>query len=140
MEPGSLLTVIEQQLRKQGIDLAQLCADCDPDSAIKVVCVAPDLKASVRQLSEGTRDQVVMVRIDEQTSKTLDDWVETGAVKSRSEGAALFIREGLGVRADELDKLRTALTDVREAKEELRRQASKIIGTEEDSVEDGKVK
>jgi Arc/MetJ-type ribon-helix-helix transcriptional regulator len=135
-EPNGLLALIEQQLKDQGIDLDKLRTDCVSNSSVKVVCVAPDMKASVRELSEGPRDQVVMVRIDEKTRKSLDDWIETGAVRSRSEGAALFIREGLKVRADELDQLRKALTDVRVAKEELRRQASKIIGTGEDPDKD----
>ena len=124
----SIAALIAQQLKHQGVDLDELRAGCSGDLSVKVVCVAPDMQASVRELSEGTRDQVVMVRIDEQTSKALDDWIETGAVKSRSEGAALFIREGLQVRADELNKLRKALSNVRKAKEELRRQAGEIIG------------
>ncbi len=132
-EANSLLALIEQQLKQQGVDLEELRAGCSGGLSVKVVCVAPDMKASVKELSEGTRDQVVMVRIDDQTSKSLDDWIETGAVKSRSEGAALFIREGLKVRADELDKLRKALTDVRKAKEELRRQAGEVIGAGLDS-------
>ena len=126
---NSISALIERQLQRQGVDLDELRAGCADGLSVKVVCVAPDMKASVKALSEGTRDQVVMVRIDEATSKALDDWIETGAVKSRSEGAALFIREGLKVRADELRKLRKALTDVRKAKEELRRQASEIIGS-----------
>jgi hypothetical protein len=49
-------------------------------------------------------------------------------VKSRSEAAALFIREGLKVRADELEHLRDALHDVEEARAKLRRRARDVIG------------
>ena len=59
----------------------------------------------------------------------LDAWVETGAVKSRSEAAALFIREGLGVRESELADLKEALEGVNEAKERLRSRASRVLGT-----------
>ena len=61
-------------------------------SPVKVICVAAGLGDSVRELGEVSRDQVVMARIDEATSKDLDQWVQTGAVRSRSEAAALFIR------------------------------------------------
>lgn len=121
-----ILSVIREQLREQGIDLDTLCG-ADSDAPVKVVCVAPDMKDSVRELGQANRDQVVMVRIDEKTSKTLDNWVETGAVRSRSEGAALFIREGLTVRAQELEKLKGALKEVEAAKQKLRRQAKEVL-------------
>jgi hypothetical protein len=54
--------------------------------------------------------------------------VETGAVKSRSEAAALFIKEGLKVRAKELEQLRGALKGVEEAKEKLRARAREVFG------------
>lgn len=95
---------------------------------VKVVCVAPDLKQSVAEMGRKPRDQVVMVRVDETTLGDLDAWVATGAVKSRSEAAALFIREGLKVRSDELERLRGALREVKEAQERLRQQAQEIFG------------
>jgi hypothetical protein len=102
-----LIALVDEQLKKQGIDLEELRKDCPSDTLVKIVCVAPDMKDSVRELSEGTRDQVVMVRIDED--------------------AALFIREGLKVRAQELAKLQGALEDVKTAKEKLRRQAKDVL-------------
>ncbi len=101
---------------------------------IKVVCVAPDLKSSAERMNETSRDQVVMVRVDEETRDQLDSWVATGAVKSRSEAAALFIREGLGVRADELDRLRDALREVEEAQERLRSRAKEVFGGDGDAA------
>ena len=128
MASGSrdILELLSEQLRNQGIDLNTLCGG-DSDMPVKVVCIAPDLKDSVRELGESTRDQVVMVRIDESTRKSLDDWVETGAVRSRSEGAALFIREGLKVREEELDKLKGALKDVEAARQRLREKAKEVL-------------
>ena len=98
------------------------------NGGIKVVCVSPDLKASAEEMKGTQRDQVVMVRVDEETRDTLDAWVKTGAVKSRSEAAALFIREGLKVRADELERLRDALREVEAAQERLQQQAREIFG------------
>jgi len=128
MTDGSqdVLRLIREQLMDQGIDLDSLCGG-ESLGPVKVVCIAPDLKDSVRKLGESTRNQVVMVRIDEESSLSLDDWVETGAVRSRSEGAALFIREGLKVRAEELGKLKGALKDVEAAKQRLRRKAKDVL-------------
>ena len=123
-----ILSMIGDQLKKQGIDLKKLSEDCLSGFPFKVVCVTSDLEDSLREMSEETRDQVVMVRIDDETTGNLDDWVETGAVKSRSEGAALFIREGLKVRAEELARLKDALADVKAAKEKLREQAKDVLG------------
>lgn len=107
------------------IDLGDLA------SGLKVVCVASDLKSSAEEMSAKQRDQVVMVRVDEETRDHLDAWVKTGAVKSRSEAAALFIREGLEVRADELEKLREALREVEDAQTRLQQKANEVLsGTE----------
>ena len=130
-EFDDVLSMLGEQLKKQGIDLKTLSDDYLSGIRCKVVCVASDLKDSLRELGEETRDQVVMVRIDDETTKSLDDWVETGAVRSRSEGAALFIREGLKVRAEELAKLKDALSDVKAAKDKLRKQAEDVLGGHE---------
>ena len=151
-EPSSLWERIRGKLEENGVyvginrpeDIAALDSD-DLDfevdfggksAGIKVVCVAPDLKASADEMNETPRDKVVMVRVDEKTREELDDWVETGAVKSRSEAAALFIREGLAVRADELARLRDALHEVEEARERLRNKASEVFGGRREGAED----
>lgn len=94
----------------------------------KIVTITPDLGESVREMGESPRDHTVMVRVDEKTSKQLDSWVEIGAVKSRSEAAALFIREGLRMRADELAELEEALQKVEKAKQNLRDKARTVFG------------
>ena len=141
-QPIDLMAILEP-LRKElaglGIDFDTICR-CAGDKSgsgkakVKFVCVAPNLQESMAEMGESARDQVVMVRVDEETAKTLAAWVETGAVKSRSEAAALFIREGLKVRASELDTLNEALSDVRAARDRLRRQAREAFGMEEDGA------
>ena len=132
---ASILKMVQEKLRAKGIDI-DMTGDVDSatesggPTRIKVVCAAPGLRDSVREMEKNLRDQVVMVRVDEQTSQALDAWVETGAVKSRSEAAALFIREGLKMRADELERLRDALHDVESAKERLRQKAQELFGDE----------
>lgn len=128
---GPLWDTIRGQLRERGIDV-DLAACCEgaADPRVKVVCVASDLKESVAEVGKGPRDQVVMVRVDEETVRALDSWVETGAVRSRSEAAAVFMREGLKVRGQELEQLRDALREVDEARRKLRDKARVVFGGE----------
>ncbi len=151
----AILDTVRAQLAKAGIEFESCCSPA-PGSAkegeepsdgaggaggagggaarskVKVVCVAPDLQQAVQELCGCSRDQVVMVRVDQETTTKLDIWVETGAVKSRSEAAALFIREGLKVRESELDRLRDVLQSYNEAKDRLRREARDAFGLDGD--------
>ncbi len=134
---GGVWKKIQSQLKSRGIDIDfDLGEGFDFSSSeeewpnIKVVCVAPDLKESVEEMGQTQRDQVVMVRVDEATLESLDAWVATSAVKSRSEAAALFIREGLKVRAAELEQLRDALREVQEAQDRLKERAKEIFGSD----------
>jgi Arc/MetJ-type ribon-helix-helix transcriptional regulator len=123
---------IRVELNQCGIDLGEVCSGAEDPSNIRVVCVAPGLTKSLTALGQTARDQVVMVRLDQETTGTLDAWVETGAVRSRSEAAALFIREGLQVRARELERLEDALRNVQKAKDDLHQKALEVLGREPD--------
>lgn len=129
---SSILGTLDEALSRIGIDLETACDIEGEGGKLKCVVVTPNLKKSVREMGESPRDQVVMVRVDDETSKDLDAWVATGAVKSRSEAAALFIREGLKVRASELEKLRGALGDVDAARDRLKRRAQEVFGDEKE--------
>ena len=132
---NDLWGLIQKKLRDKGIDMEALSC-CAPDtSCLKVVCLPIGLGQSLEELGQEVRDQVVMVRVDEDTRRKLDAWVASGAVKSRSEAAALFIREGLKVRASELDKLGEAIQGVEEAKERLRKKARDVFGEQEGDAE-----
>ena len=136
---GGILKKVQEELESVGVavDIAGDVAFGDEESGkakVKVVCIAPGLHNSVKEMGKSPRDQVVMVRVDSDTSAALDAWVETGAVKSRSEAAALFIREGLKVRSDELDRLKDALGDVEAARRRLREQARQVFGDEENEA------
>lgn len=119
-----------EELRRIGVDLSEPCADAGDAPRVRVVCIAPDLTKSVEALGQTSRDQVVMVRLDRDMTRKLDAWVETGAVRSRSEAAALFIREGLQVRSHELEQLEDALRGVEKAKKRLRERARMVLGRE----------
>ena len=125
---GKVLSkAVETKLAELGIDLTAICGEGGMRAA-KVVCVATDLSGSLKELAGAARDQVVMVRVDEETRRQLDAWVETGSVKSRSEAAALFIREGLKLREGELDGLAEALDEVEKAKKRLHKKAARVFG------------
>ena len=125
-------TQISKTLEKHGIDFRIGLGDDGDLANCTVMCLTGDMKTTVAEMGRTSRDQVIMVRIDEDTKSDLDDWVETGAVKSRSAAAALFIREGIKVRSGELDELRDALEDVGQAKQRLEEKAKQVIGNTPD--------
>lgn len=127
---GQIWERIRRELKDKGIDLDTGCCDTDPGSPLKIVCLAGGLSDSLKEMGKTTRDQVVMVRVDEETNRKLDHWVETGAFKSRSEAAALFMREGLAIHARELDELDEAIDGMKQARENLRRRAREIFDPE----------
>ena len=124
-----MLTQVGEALAQHGIDF-RIGMGGEGDLAdCTVMCLAGDMRTTVAEMGRTPRDQVVMVRIDEDTKQSLDDWIETGAFKSRSEAAALFMREGIKVRSGELDQLREALDDFGQAKQRLEEKARQVIGT-----------
>lgn len=125
-----ILDTIKDQLASAGIDLNSICSAGGGEIKVKAICVVPDLGDSVKEMADSPRDQVVMVRVDQQSAAALDCWVESGSVKSRSEAAALFIREGLKVHSRELGELEDALREVDNAKRKLRDKARHVIGSE----------
>ena len=108
-------------------ELTALCGDA-ASRAVKVVAVPLGLREGIDELNTNPRDRVVMVRVDKDTSEALDAWVQTGALKSRSEAAALFMNEGLKIRTDELSQLWDGLRDVEEAKRRLHERAREVLG------------
>ena len=134
---NSLIDSIIETIESLGVEIGDEIEESirDIKGDWKIIGIAPNLGESVREMGESPRDHTVMVRVDEDTSKRLDAWVEIGAVKSRSEAAALFIREGLQVRADELAELEEALAAVEKAKQGLRDKAKTVFG-ERSSDED----
>ena len=119
---------IEEELERWGTRLESLsCDDLTPD-CMKIVCMPAGLRESLDEMGKRPRGNVVMVRVDDPTITKLDNWVETGAVKTRSEAAALFIREGLNVRQAELEQLKEALEDLARAKSRVRSKAREVFG------------
>lgn len=131
-----IVNKVQELLSKAGIALDTANPTVMGEGPVRVVCLSGRLGDSLDAMQARPRDQVVMVRVDEDTLEDLDAWVETGAVKSRSEAAALFIREGLRLRGNELSDLRAAIDGVRKAKEELREAAAQVLGERESDDDD----
>ncbi len=132
---SEIWTRIKEELETCGIDLEACGIDMEAGesgSPVKVFCMAGGLSDSLKEMGKTARDQVLMVRTDEETTKKLDAWLETDAFKSRSEAAALFIREGLKVHASELHELEEALQGVEAAKDRLKKKAREVFEASSD--------
>ena len=79
-----------------------------------------NLKVTIQGMRAG-RDNVVMVRVDDDSKAKLDELLESGIVNSRSEGAAFLIAEGIKARGKLFDTISEKVEDIRQKKEELRR-------------------
>lgn len=130
-----LLAAVQKKLRDAGleVELPDL-SGLDPANC-KVVCMPLGLSDTLRQMGREPRNNVVMVRVDDDTVRRLDAWIETGAVGSRSEAAALFLREGLALRAAELSELEEALGDVERARARLREKARSVLRQDDDGAD-----
>ncbi len=85
--------------------------------------VGQSLKDTVQdtiQAMRGTgRDGVVMVRVNQESMKRIDELIETGLVGSRSEAAAYLVAEGIKANQDLFDKISSKMEAIRKAREEL---------------------
>ncbi len=72
------------------------------------------------QSALSRRDAVVMVRLNKSSMARVDDLVEAGVVKSRSEAAAFLVEAGLKARVELFERISEKIDKIREAKQELR--------------------
>jgi hypothetical protein len=79
-----------------------------------------NLKETIQGMRVG-RDNVVMVRVDDNSKSKLDELLDAGIVNSRSEAAAFLIAEGIKARKQLFDTISGKVEDIRKKKEELRR-------------------
>jgi len=90
---------------------------------VKGVDAAETIGDSIRdtiQGMRGSRDNVVMVRVDKASLDRLDELVEAGIMSSRSEAAAFLIAEGIKARQPLFDRIGEKIQEIRRAKDELR--------------------
>ena len=81
------------------------------------------LGATLKQTVQGAlsaRENVVMVRLNNESVSRLDELVDAGLVNSRSEAAAFLIAEGIKSRSEIFDRIAVKIDEIRKARAELR--------------------
>ena len=66
------------------------------------------------------RDNVIMVRVNKESLNKIDELVDAGLFKSRSESAAFLIREGIKARKDIFTIINEKINEIQKLKEELK--------------------
>ena len=85
--------------------------------------VAGSVKGTIKSRlpNDGqARENVVMVRVDNDTLNRMDELIETGRVRSRSEAANYLITEGVKSHQSFFDAVAVKMEEIRKAREELR--------------------
>ncbi|MDQ7779579.1 MAG: hypothetical protein RDV41_07700 [Planctomycetota bacterium] len=99
----------------------------------KICCVVHDsgiadhLKKAMDSVLSVARGNVIMVRVNDETLKRLDELVEVGLFRSKSDSAAFLISEGVKAQKIVFDKISNKATEIAKLRQELR----KILGLEE---------
>jgi len=68
----------------------------------------------------AARDHVVMVRVNDDSLKSLDALVQTGIFKSRSEAAAFLIGEGVKAQAPLFERISERIKEIERLRAELK--------------------
>jgi Arc/MetJ-type ribon-helix-helix transcriptional regulator len=68
----------------------------------------------------AARDKVVMVRVNDDSLRSLDALVQTGIFKSRSEAAAFLINEGVKAQAPLFDRIWERIKEIERLRAELK--------------------
>ena len=68
----------------------------------------------------SARDHVVMVRVNDESLRGLDQLIQSGIFKSRSEAAAFLISEGIKAQAPLFDRIRERIDEIERLKSELK--------------------
>ncbi len=104
-------------------NVSQTVTDAVVRGTDEAVTVAENIKETIKSRTtteRGTRDNVVMVRVDADSLNKLDELVEAELAGSRSEAAAFLISEGIKSREPLFDTISAKVAEIRKAKEELR--------------------
>ena len=65
------------------------------------------------------RDNVVMVRVDEENLNRIDELVASGQFNSRSEATAFLIGEGINAKQEMFDKMAEKISQIQDLRTEL---------------------
>ena len=90
------------------------CVCCEPTG------INENVKDAVRAMAGSSRNNVVMVRVNEESLARLHQPVAAGIVNRRSEAAAFLISSGARARKDLFDKIAEKVEEIKKARQELR--------------------
>ncbi|MFN4046447.1 MAG: ribbon-helix-helix domain-containing protein, partial [Acidilobaceae archaeon] len=78
----------------------------------------------VRRAAESVSAATVIssIRLREEDAKVVDELVDAGIFKSRSEAVAFFVRKGIEASKEWLEKVRENIRKIRELQEEVKRE------------------
>ena len=68
---------------------------------------------------EGKRNNVVMVRVDEENLNRIDELVESGQFNSRSEATAFLISEGVKAKQQMFEQMADKISQIQDLRTEL---------------------
>lgn len=120
--------MLEGEIKKEN-DEEQSKPAAEPKPAHPTKPATEVIKDAIKQVGEfgqtiggaiSTRDHVVMVRVDGDTLQRLDMLVDAEICKSRSEGAAYLINEGIKANAKLYDKIGEVTGQIAALREQLR--------------------
>ena len=69
--------------------------------------------------NQGKRDNVVMVRVDEENLNRIDELVESGQFSSRSEATAFLISEGIKAKQQMFEQMAEKISQIQDLRTEL---------------------
>ncbi len=75
-----------------------------------------------RRATETVSTVISSIRLREEDARVIDELVEAGIFKSRSEAVAFFVRRGVEASREWLEKVRENIKKIRELQEEVRRE------------------
>ena len=68
----------------------------------------------------AARDHVVMVRVNEEALKRIEELVQSGIFKSRSEAAAFLISEGIKAQTELFERIKVKIGEIERLRSELK--------------------
>jgi Arc/MetJ-type ribon-helix-helix transcriptional regulator len=95
------------------------------DRAGILVNLGNTVRESIRDALEG-RENVIAVRVNDDSLAAIDSLVEAGLFKTRSEAAAFLIHEGMRSKTDILQRVQETVSRITQLREDLKN----ILGTE----------
>ena len=81
------------------------------------------------------RNNVVMVRVDEDNLSRIDELVESGQFNSRSEATAFLIGEGIKSKQEMFDKIADKISQIQNLRDELGTMIAEDANPEQNSDE-----